>query len=131
MHSCLPCCLHSCYVNVMLITCFTIRCLHDIVAHLLNSLRYLNLLMSCFALPCCYCCCELASTFNVLTWRVMPDLQALLWTHRTTFPVFASYDVSHPVSLWSGVRHRRCYSAAVVVPLLESSTAAWCRDEAS
>src|SRR3954470_12421976 len=82
-------------------------------------------------LPCCFGCCELASTFNVLTWRVMPDLQALLWTRRTTSPVLTGWDVSQPVSLWSGVLHRRCCSAAVVIPLLESSTAAWCRAEAS
>src|SRR3954468_7132973 len=114
----------------MLLICLMIICLHDIAAHLFNSLIDFNLL-PCYCFALLHGCCELASTFNVLTWRVMPDLQALLWTRRTTFPVFASYDVSHPVSLWSGVRHRRCYSAAVVVPLLESSTAAWCRDEAS
>ena len=64
--------------------------LHDIVVHLFNALSYLNLLMSYYCFALVLCCCELASTFNVLTWRVMPGLQTLLWTRRTTFPVFAS-----------------------------------------
>src|SRR3954467_10068403 len=46
MHSCLPCCLHSCHVNVMLITCLITRCLHDVVARL----KYLYLLMLLFCL---------------------------------------------------------------------------------
>src|ERR1041384_3763698 len=78
-----------------------------------------SLQVNVIVLPCCFGCCELASTFNVLTWRVMPDLQALLWTRRTTFPVFASQEVSQPVSLRIGVHHRRCCSATVVVLLLE------------
>src|SRR3954469_10912890 len=92
--------------------------LHDMVAHLINSLIYLNLL-PCYCFALLHGCCELASTFNVLTWHLMPDLQAVLWMRRTTFPVFASWEAPQPVSLWIGVRHRRYCSAAVDVPLLE------------
>src|SRR3954469_4963976 len=61
----------------MLMICLMNICLHDIVAHLFNSLIYLNLL-PCYCFALLHGCCELASTFNVLTWRVMPDLQAVL-----------------------------------------------------
>src|SRR4051812_27620364 len=61
-----------------------IICLHDIAATLFDSLIYFNLL-PCYFFALLHGCCELASTFNVLTWRVMPDLQAVLWMRRTTF----------------------------------------------
>ena len=34
------------------------------------------MLLSCLDV---YGCCELASTFNVLTWRVMPDFRKVPW----------------------------------------------------
>ena len=47
-------------------------------ARMPDSLIYSNLLaMLLFCLDALVVC-ELASTFNVLTWRVMPDLQAML-----------------------------------------------------
>src|SRR3954467_12034643 len=65
-----------CALVLMLIICLMIICLHDIVAHLFNSLIYLNLL-PCYCFALLHGCCELASTLNVLTWRAMPDLQAV------------------------------------------------------
>ena len=52
-------------------------CLHDIVVYLFNTLRYLDLLIPCYCFALVHGCCELASTFDVLTWRVMPDLQVM------------------------------------------------------
>src|SRR3954470_23711549 len=61
-----------CLVNMLVVICC-----HDIDDHHVKSLIYCNMLpCCCFALL--HGCCELASTFNVLTWRVMPDLQAVL-----------------------------------------------------
>ena len=63
---------------------------HYCNAYMPDSLIYSNLLaMLLFCLDALVVC-ELASTFNVLTWRVMPDLQAMLCLRRTTFPAFAS-----------------------------------------
>ena len=57
---------------------------------MLDSLIYSNLLaMLLFCLDALVVC-ELACTFNVFTWHVMPDLQAMPRLRRTTFPVFAS-----------------------------------------
>src|SRR3954470_7395564 len=69
----------------MLMICLMITYLHDVDAHMFNSLIYFNLL-PCYCFALMHGCCELASTFDVLTWRVMPDLQAMLWMRRTTFP---------------------------------------------
>src|SRR3954467_12537172 len=102
----------------MLMICLMITCSHDVVAHMFNSLIYFNML-PCYCFSLMHGCCELASTFDALTWRVMPDLQAVLWMRRTTFPVFTSQEVSQPVSLWIGVHHHRYCSTTVDIPLLE------------
>ena len=63
--------------------------LHYCSAHIPASLIYSNLLaMLLFCLDALVVC-ELASTFHVLTWRVMPDLQAMLCLRRKTSPAFA------------------------------------------
>ena len=54
--------------HTMFSSCFII-----IVVNLINLLN--AMLLSCLDV---YDCCELASTFNVLTWRVMPDCR---WCH--------------------------------------------------
>ena len=48
----------------MLSSCFRIM----VAVNLINLLN--AMLLSCLDV---FGCCELASTFNVLTWRVMPD----------------------------------------------------------
>jgi hypothetical protein len=58
-------------------------------------------------------CCELASTFNVLTWRVMPVCRSCydcLFAWRCWSCELGC--AFQPESLWSGVHHRRHCSAA-------------------
>ena len=51
---------------------------------MLDILLHYYELVNCHDIVChyVYACCELASTFNVLTWRVMPDFRkgSLEWS---------------------------------------------------
>ena len=65
----------------------------DILLHYYELINYHDIVCQYV-----YVCCELASTFNVLTWRVMPDFRKALleWSYLSLDCVHISVPV-----LWS------------------------------